>query len=459
MSVKVFVIRVLAITSVKELHFSKIMSHQGPKILEGFKEINSPDMSSSLRVAYLDVALSMVKHNSGIAWLLETGIWKEILSLCNEKRTVFVVRKTYNIAAKLLWKLNELLDYDNMKMVLTHILRPITEVDFINLESLTSEDEKEKCQYLNPMLHMLLVTFETENIITTSNILISILIKEFNLISLFCIVMDRIRNEELLLMVSKTSFWLYVGKTFNVKPTSTSILYTTTDFLELKVMYFNTIQFLIKKRHPLAVLDYNIACNTAWITICGNLNIAETSESCSKFKNQILTMCLVPLLLFVKKKKSIVSMANECIYEYIAKLLNIACEHTAKAAYSLAELIEELDTLPIIIQAVKKLSCLRQYLNDEQANLIFQALYYVLKEYDPIDDYGVCKEEQTIIDNQEKELILTYVMDMILALVTKHNINWHESLEVICLYTVVYNILKRPNLSSKVNSIYTILLL
>ncbi|KAJ0177423.1 hypothetical protein K1T71_007432 [Dendrolimus kikuchii] len=447
-SVKVFVTRILAITSRKELHFTKIMWQQGSKILEGFKEINSPSMCSSLRVAYLEVALGIVNHNSGISWLLETGLWKEILSLCNEKRTVFVVRKTYKFAANFLWRLNDLVDCDNTKMVLSYILRPATEVDFLTLQSLNCEED-ERSQQLEPMLHMLLATLNTGNRISTSNILVNIMIKDYNLISLFCIILDTMRNEEISVMLAKILFWLVVGKTFNAKPIDDSTVYTMVDFLDLRVIYFNTIQFFIKKRYPLAVLDYCIACNMIWITACGDKDVEETSVGRIKFKNQLLFMCLVPLVVFVTHRKSVSAITNDSIHDYVVKLLNIACEHTAKAAYSMAGLIEELDTLPIIIQAIKKLSCLKQYLSDEQANLIFQALFYILKEYDPIDDYGVCKQEQTFIDNQEKELILTYVMDMILVLVKKHNISWHESLEVLCLYSVVFNILKRPNLSSK----------
>lgn len=448
-TVKVFLTRILAVFSGKEVHCTKIRCRMGTKIIERLREINSPDMNPSLKVAFLDVALGIVSHNLGINWLLVSGVWKEILNLCNEKVTVFMVRKTYKFTADFLWKLNELVDYENINVVVAYILRPITEGDFCNMETLSSDQDEEICLKLEPALHMLLEIFNKGNRIMTSNIILHVILNDFQLISHLCVVLDRLRKEETKLLLSKIIFWLVVGRTFASKPLTASTEYTTHDFLKIRVMYFNCIQGLIQKRKILAIIDYSIACNIIWNTVCAEKDVEVNSEGLIKLKNQMLFICLVPLIVFIKYGKSISVITNENIDNYIMKLLNIACEHTAKTAYAMRDLIEELSALPIILEVVKKLSCLRQHLNDEQANLVFQALFYILKEYDPIDDYGDCKQEPNIFDNHEKELIVTYVMDTILSLVKHYDINWHESLEVIHLYTVVFNILKRPNLSCK----------
>lgn len=458
-TVQVFLIRTLAIVSTNELHFTKMFFKQGDKILQGFKEINSSSMNASLRVAYMEVALGIAKHNSGINWLLETGVWKEILTLCNEKRTVFVVRQTYKFAAQFLWRLNDLCDIANIKLVLSFVLKPLTQVDFMTIENLSSEEEEELAKTIDPTLHILSAVLSTSNRIEKYSILIEYLVKTYQITTHLYVIFDRIRREETVLLLGKLVFWFVFSKTFLTKPADLGVKFTMDDFLELSVTYFNIIQFLVQRRNAMLTLDFCTTCNMISWKICENKEkivwVAEGRQLV--LRNQMLFMCLVPLLVFVKNGKTERVNADQVLEDFTTRLLNSTCEHTAKAAYAMRSLLEELDTMPIIVQSVKKLSCLKGHLDNEQANLVFQALYYVLREYDPIDDYGVAKHEdgvQQYENNQDKVLVMTYVMETVLCLLKNHNINWRESFEVICLYTVVYNILQRPNLTIKVSSIH-----
>lgn len=458
-TVKVFIIRTLAIISTKELHFTKMIYKQGDKILKGFKETNSSSMTASLKVAYMEVALGVAKHNSGINWLLETGVWKEILSMCNEKQTVFVVRQTNKFAAEFLWRLNDLCDLANIKVVLSFVLKPLTQIDFLTVEHLTSEQEDELAKTIDPTLHILLAVLDTSNRIEKYTILIDYLVKSYQINTHLYVISDRIHREETVLLLYKLVFWFVFAKPFLIKPVEPGVKYTQDDFIEISVTYFNVIQFLVQRRNAMLALDFCTACNMiVWKTCKDKENIFWVTEGRHfVLGNQMLFMCLVPLLVFVKLEKSEAANSDILLEDFTVRLLTQTCEHTAKAAYAMKSLIEELDTMPIIVQSLKKLSSLKGNVNDEQANLIFQVLFYVLREYDPIDDYGIAKQEdgvQQYENNQDKLLVMTYVMDTVLCLLKNHNINWRESVEVICLYTVVYNILHRPNLSTKVSTYY-----
>lgn len=456
-SVKVFLTRILALCFKKELHFTRFIGKQCDKIKEAFKSITSPEMNPSLRVAYMEVALDIASHNTGVSWLLETGLWKEILSLVNENTTVFVVRQVYKFASEFLWNINDLRAVEHIKEVISYIIKPLYDPEFIDMVSFTSDQEEVKCKVLEPMTHMLLAIVCKDGRVTQSTILLNVLVKELRLAQHIHIMCDRIHKIDLALLLSKLSFCLSLAKIFVTKEMKQGVEYSIDDFLELGANYYNTIQFFVQRRSAVCVLDFCADCTVLWEKLLSGKDLEsfmrKDDNKKVNFKNQMLFMCLVPLLVFVKEGKDISESSNDSINDYIVKLLYAFLEITAKAAYSLRDLIVGLDRLPLILRGVKKLTYLKNHLNDEQANFVFQALFYVLREYDPIDDYGEMKQHNYFEDSQDTDIVMTYVMDMVLALVKNHNINWHESLEVICLYSVVFNILRRPNLTCKVRFI------
>lgn len=453
-TVKVFLTRILAVVAQEELHFAKMFSNQGEKILAGFKEVCAPNVNPSIRVAYIQVATASVKHDSGISWLIETGVWKEILGLCYQKTTVFVIRQIYKFMSEFLWKLNDLGDVANIRIIVGFLLDSIRKYDFINVQSLTSEEEEEICNAIEPSVQILLTAASKDNRILNSTLLMSVLIKELKISSYLYVASERIRREDMSLTIMKLMCWLTFAKLFLSKPMLPGVLYNGDDFLEVAAFNFNVIQNFIQRRSATMILDFCSDYNIIWNTICKDKEPdmwVKDDQIRIKMKNQLLFVFLVPVLVFVTYGKPQSVLSDIRIHDYIERLLRASCEHTAKAAYALRDLTEELDTLPIILQCVKKLIHLKEHLNDEQANLVFQALFYVLQEYNPIDEYGDPKPQENFEESEDKNLVMTYVMDNVLSLVTHRNINWHESLEIMCLYNVVSNILKRSNLNCKVS--------
>ncbi|CAH2264777.1 uncharacterized protein LOC120629348 [Pararge aegeria] len=450
-TVKVFLIRILGVVAQGEVNFAKIFPKKGDEIAKAFSEINSHNMDSSLRVAYLEVALALVNHNSGVFWLLESGAWREILRLCNEKRTVFVVRQTYKFASSFIWKLNDIGDEANVKLVLLYVISPMTEIDLIRIDSMTSEEEDSHCKTFEPMLQILLAVVSNEQQIKTSNIVIEFMLKDAKVLTYFYIMLDRLRREDVSLLITKCLFWMSIGKIFLSKPVVATVKYDRDDFIELAVTYFNTVHHFIKRRCATTIFDYCNACNLIWALVWKSNKpvIWERDGRKVELHKQLLVICLVPSLVYITLGQNTSVTSPDRVNDYIFKVMNTTCEHTARTAYALRDLMLQLDTQSVTLQSVKRLTCLKNHLNDDQANLVFQALFYVLKEYDPLDENGDMKAEPSYDDDQEKVLVMTYVLDTLLSLVKNYNINWQESLEVICLHTVVYNILKRTNLSCK----------
>ncbi|XP_050345857.1 uncharacterized protein LOC126770497 [Nymphalis io] len=450
-TVKVFLTRILGVIAQGEVHFSKIFSKKGDEIAKSFNEINSKNMDTSLRVAYMEVALALVNHNSGVYWLLESGVWKEILSLCNENRTVFVVRQTYKFATLFLWKLNSIGNEASVKEILTFILKPISDHDFMRIDSLTCEEEDVIRKTLEPMFQILLAVVSYKGYIKSSNCIINVLLKDFKIITYCYVILDRLRGEDIILIIMKFVFWMTIGKILVVKPMATNIEYSREDLIEVSVTYFNAIQFLIQRRCATLIFDFCNACNLIWGCIWDKPEPAmwELDGRKVELQKQLLVICLVPSLVYATYKRPSMDKHDDRVNDIIAKIMDSSCEHTARTAYALRDLMMQLDIQATTLQSVKRLTCLKDHLNNEQANLVFQTLFYVLQEYNPVDDQGELKHEEDIEDDQEKVLVMTYVLDSLLLLVKNYNINWQESFEVLCLYSVVYKVLKRQNLTCK----------
>ncbi|CAK1596487.1 unnamed protein product [Parnassius mnemosyne] len=451
-TVKVFLIRLLAVACDRELNFAKIFSKKGDILAQAFTQINCPTMNSSLRVAYLDVALTLVNHNSGVCWLYDSDAWKQILLLCNEKRTVFVIRKTYKFASVFIWQLNGLGDETKVKTVLDYILRPVLETDYLTMDTMTSENEEEISKTLEPMLQMLLsILSNMEEIRKENNLLTDLLIRKSKITSHCYVLKDKLRREDMMLLLTKILFSVSVLRVINAQPVPDNDMYHRETFIDVGAIYFNIVQLLIQRRSPTLLFDFCNACSAIWTSAWEGKPPAiwEIDGKKIELHNQIVFIILVPSLVYVTFGKPKSMLSNERVDEYIVKLMSSLCEHTARAAYALRDLTLQLDTLSITLQSVKRLSCWKKRFSNEQANLVFQALFYVLKEYDPINDEGEMSSESTFEDSQEKILVMTYVLDTLLTLVKNYNITWHESFEVLCLYNVVYHILKRPNLTCK----------
>lgn len=445
-SVKVFLTRMLALLSLKELHFAKIFAKNSENVLKEFKEMNTP-ISPSLRVAYMELTLALAQHDSGVAWLLQTGIWKEVLGLCNEKQTVFVVRQTYKFAAKFLWRINDLGDDANVKLVINHIMQPVTQIDFLKLDSVSFEEEEQILKVVEPVLQMLLLILTESHRIEQPSLIINHF-QQQAFISHMHIMFDRLRKEDTLILIARITFWMVLAKTFTTKPFTPEVVYVAQDFMDLSVNCFNTIHILAMRRSATLILDYCNNCNLILTRVRKDQTMKTDLEV--DLQKQFLFLCLVPTLVFVQCKHHLTEMTNEGLNDLRTKMLNTTCEHTARAAYVLRDLTLELGIVSVTLHSVKRLTCLKSHLNDEQANLVFQVLYYVLKKFDPTESNIV--EDELMEDSQDKVNVLTYVLDTVLYLVKNYNINWFDSLEVICLYSVVYSLLKRPNLSCKVSS-------
>ncbi|CAH2037076.1 unnamed protein product, partial [Iphiclides podalirius] len=456
-TVKVFLIRLLAVVCDREVNFAKIFSRKCEMMVQAFSQINSPAMNSSLRVAYLDVALSLVNHSTGVCWLYDSDVWKQILLLCNEKRTVFVLRKTYKFASTFIWELNRFSDETKVKTVLQYIMRPVLETDYLTIDTMTSENEDQIGKTVEPMLQMLLsIVSNMEEIKKESSLLTEILIKESKIISHCYVLLDKLRREDMTLLLTKILFSMSVAKVINKQPIANSNTYKRDAFVELGCIYLNIVRYLIQRRCPTLVFDFCNACSAIWTLAWHDKPPAiwMVEDKRVELHNQIVVLILVPSMVYATLGKPKSLLSNDKVDEYLLRLMNSLSEHTARAAYALRDLTLQLDTLSITLQSVKRLSCWRKRFSIEQANMVFQAMFYVLKEYEPAgtNDDETSSEVLPFEDTQERTLVMTHVLETLLMLVQTPNLSCKFVMTALNVIAVTVKKFLPPNLSLLMDS-------
>ncbi|CAH0750609.1 unnamed protein product [Diatraea saccharalis] len=458
-SVKVFLARMLAVALQSEINFAKIICKRGDKLAEFFSAIDSPVMNPSLRVAYMEIAMALVSHVSGTNWILETGFWKKILGFKTNSVTIFVVRFMYKFASDFLWKLNDLGDEFHISMVLEFIWKPIEDFDLLNMVCCTMDESRENeiCNTVEPILQILLSMLNRKERFNKPNLIMSMLLREHGVLNKLYILFEKMRGDHILLTISKLIMYLSILRVFQTKPSGPDVVYTGEDFIEVKVLFFNMTQAFLQRHNVIAALDNSYMSYLAWSTFCRDLRLeGQHNGRIIDPDYQMLLICLVPLYVYISydtRERKV--LEDERIEEYISLLLNKTCEHTARLGYAMRGCMIELNQsgsetniLSLITHTVKKLTCLHGHMYDDQANFIFQVLFFVLRDY--AQENRDSQSMENLETTEQRVVIMTYVMDTILCLIKNHNINWHETLEVICLNTVVHDMLtKKKNLSCK----------
>ncbi|CAH2980063.1 unnamed protein product [Chilo suppressalis] len=452
-SVKVFLTRLFGIACRKEINFAIIVCKRGNILAEFFHEIDSPSMNPSLRVAYMEVALALVSHSSGTNWMLRFGFWRKVLSFKANSVTIFVVRLMYKFASDFLWKLNDLDDEVHIKEVMDFIWKPIEDFDLLNMVSFTMDQgrEVEICNTVEPILQIFLSVLNRKERFHKPNLILSLLLKEQGLVSKLYILFEKMRGDNILLTISKLLNFVVILRVFQTKPCGPDVVYTGDDFIELKVIYFNIMQNFLQRHNVTAALDNSFMCFLVWSTVCKDMKVElDYNGRKVELKYQMLFICLVPLFVYINYDSTEGKrIEDEAINEFMAMLLNKACEHTARMAYAIRDLMGVTNALSLITYSLKKMTCLQGHMNDDQANFIFQALFFVLRSY-CYSKTGDASAAENLEDSEQKVAVMMYVIDAILGIIKNHNIQWHEALEVLCLNTVVHDILtKKANLSCK----------
>ncbi|GLH12645.1 Uncharacterized protein GBIM_17360 [Gryllus bimaculatus] len=185
----------------------------------------------------------------------------------------------------------------------------------------------------------------------------------------------------------------------------------------------------------------------AWKLLDGTEDMLLTS---------ILSRLLTSLYFLMPVLGSIVTTRiseNECLDSYCNKLFELTCESIQRLCYVFRDSIVAQDNRPESLHTgVLSLMQIKDIIHRDQAIIMFQALMYILKDFVPELDphppmqYSGLSSDEILILYPE---VLSSILETLSSLIDCFRINWRESLESICLFTFMNQLLKNPHLSSK----------
>lgn len=421
---------------------------------QGLNIAKQDESSPSIRIAFIKQATIQIEHDAGLQWILDHNIWLQIFKSCYEKQPNHVSKASYNFLQALIWRLNKHSDDTKLMLIMDVIGKPLTESEYNNIQNLDSDVEDTLIAKLMPTLLTLMAVLNTSEISKIDKVA-HLLARYFILeCRLFCFL--EVTRDNNFAAITSDLLFAYAFSYAAILDTKSSMPPIPGNEVSLEgVSYCNILHLLIQKRMISVITEFSVKCLLYWEKF-GQNYAQPTFQRYGRtfyFRTQLVMVIIVPLLCFTENTNPFFEDPQPAngLTNYVLKLGHLTVEHVVKICYTLKTLLEEFDKRSIAILVARNMSRLKGHLNDDQATIIFQTVFYVFREYIPTDGLGSLVLTETKVRTADDCKLLSLTMDVLIMLLKEHNINWYDSYEVVCLYNITTNLLKPKSLPSKVS--------
>ncbi|KAI8436262.1 hypothetical protein MSG28_004309 [Choristoneura fumiferana] len=450
-SVQVFIVKLLSIGLRNEVHFNRFHQIQGfDKLLEKDR-VDMRAISPELHLSYIEQAVAMTAHYSGVKFVMEQKLCARILRPYTHHRTEPLATCIYDVMARLVWKLNE---YDEEAMLLEAlqtIVQPIISTDYQTAVSIGKDCERTTADQLISYLHTVAAILGDIERLNQLNYVVPILSQFFLIEMKLTTILEETHDAELACLVAEVCLRYYYAASRQAVLRDRSDENRINE--ELNQAFNKIVRTLVKKRSVATILDFICRCHIFWYKVeqTGQTGTFEKFGRQFHLQNQFLIMILVPIFVKNKAKQRLVNDAElqEAIETFTYGLVAIVPDDIIKAAYSMRDLIHATGVGPACVCSVREVLRLRGHLTKRQAGIVFQTVYYALTDYVLSDGSGDLVLVQNPLRTPEDALLLSATLDAIKMLIEHHEINWYESLEIVNLQAALMNLIKQSILPTK----------
>lgn len=465
-SIATFTLNLSSLISTNESNFMQLNNTNVYLRLCKVLKLRSMEVGPSVKLGYLKMLHSFMKHKSGLEWLVATDHWTDILGYCLENQTIYITRDGYIFMYDLLSKFITI-HPTFCELIVKKILYKLQDDQFnINGVKRSEIDDVQLVKDLMPTLKLLNFILEKCFLANTEHEnenIPDIFIKLYNLEETLWKLLMVSRDPELLFNISKPLYiisfqQIEVKKMHNRETSIPEIAEFSKKFCRL----FNT---LITKRSPINILKLCHLGHIYWKKLSILLPSCKPDQQPLVFENQLILYQIMPILYIafsIAYKKDI--QKDELTELFIHKLFKISCEHTIRCCYSYRALLMSYDTKQtstsndaVIFdfgqKAIYYLMKTRPNFQRERAVIVFQALMYAMKYLAK----SFVNKAESRIDITATTGFLSAMFDGLSMLIKDFKITWRESVETICLTSLTLQYLDVPDLPTKV-SYFTILM-
>ncbi|XP_046406270.1 uncharacterized protein LOC124171171 [Ischnura elegans] len=424
-SIKVFSLQILGYLIAEEERF--ISSELKNLIVKISKEDFKASTSSSLQLGYVTLLLSLLKHRSGVLYIAENELWKDVLLIHQSDRSIYIRRESQKFVISLLGAVKD--DEHLSDTILIDIFSPITATKDVCSSHLTHEDEETNpisltidlaCSILEaslidrlPHLWTFLAGFDLEAFVY----------------HLFDHAVESNPNHSFLTKLGKLLCLFH----FNAVSKDSS----PPELTALSHKIISILSSLMKKHSISSVLGVALQSLSCTCKIKNTVEISFEDEAGKRLllKDQLIYLLVSPLLLV-----SVSSIKNELNTNFLSHICETTSSATQHLAIQLKEAIKKANNaIDLAYLAMVSILQIKDILDRETAVVAFRSSAFML--------WGFARRDITdsLLQISKSPKLLGVVMDGLRSLIELFHLTWRDSLETLCLVSFTIEIIENGN--------------
>ncbi|XP_017884705.1 uncharacterized protein LOC108627770 [Ceratina calcarata] len=451
----IFTLKLVGLASRNELLFHYWQYQDVYNKLCNIFNLHKDDLPISVKMAYTTMLSSLIKHRSGRQWIIDSGVWTDIVKYAHGNYTLYVTHESHKFLCHLL--LQEQQNTDFCKEVILTMATPMINNTLESPPYRVSEDSyldqnKVLCATLDLLTSIIENTIFENSENTISELCLEILSLDTRSKALFeaCIstkLLPHIRKLVILCM------FVPLKRTVREKKEMVDADVSQKFCWDLS---FITLM-LLSKTYVIEVVEINKILMVYWKKL-QSLHEFKLGEE-HKFELQVITIMIVPLAVCIKH-----TYREHDIFDmFITKMFDVTCTTVQRLAYNVRDAIvkNDLCVSHIAKVSIDKLLEMTNIMDREIAVITFQVLCHVLKNCVPDGNAAKqCLNDTLNSDNGPRRvmykdplegdpivdhpMLLSSLLNGLAVMTEKFKLKWQECVETICLLSLAQEILNHP---------------
>ncbi|EGI66294.1 PREDICTED: uncharacterized protein LOC105145354 [Acromyrmex echinatior] len=456
-----FTLKLVGIISRHELRYHYWHCQDVYNRLYKILQLHREDLPASIKMAYTTMLSDLIVHRSGRQWVIQSGVWKDVVKYAHWNQTMYVTRESQ----KFLWTLllHEHKNTETCKEIILAVAAPLMSniLDGQMHQALETYLEQNKllCSTLNLLTNILENTLFASLDNSIPELIERLVDLEMRVKALFeaCISTRFLQHVHKLLLLS-----LFLKLKQGIKEHTTVIETEAWHKFCYGMCYI--FMMLLSKKDIIELVKNNKFSMTYWKKLLALHEFVLPEQH--KFEHQAIAIMIIPLCVCIKKNH----LNHDLFDMFINKIFDVTCVPVQRLLYNMRDVIRKSD-LPmeqICKVSIDLLLEISDIMDRDVAVITFQALSHVLKSYMP-DIWGCgqarnCTSDvnstspsehprkllyKSILDGDpivDSPILLASLLDGLAVMTEKFKLKWQECVETICMLSLAQEILNHPGI-------------
>lgn len=458
-----FTLKLVGIISRHELRYHYWHCQDVYNRLYKILQLHRDDLPASIKMAYTTMLSDLIVHRSGRQWIIQSGVWKDVVKYAHWNQTMYVTRASQKFLSILL--LHEQKNIETCKEIILAVAAPLmSNILDVQMHQALEETYLEQNKLLCSTLDLLTSILENTLFASLDNSIPELIERlvdlEMRVKALFeaSISTRFLQHVHKLLLLS-----LFLKLKQGIKEHTTMIDTDAWHKFCYGLCYISMM--LLSKKDIIELVKNNKFSMTYWKKLLTLHEFVLPEQH--KFEHQAIALMIIPLCVCVKKNH----LSHDLFDMFVSKIFDVTCTTVQRLAYNMRDIIRKSD-LPM--EQICKVSIdilleISDIMDRDVAVITFQALCHVLKSYMPntwgCGQTGNCTSSEInstspsehprkfpyksilgsdpIVDNP---ILLTSLLNGLAVMTEKFKLKWQECVETICLLALAQEILKHPGI-------------